>query len=177
MNEEIIVKVGADISELGRKLGQANREVGGFGTKLGGVMKAAGAAVVAGTAVAGGAFVVFAKQAVTAAADAQAITAQFEQVFGDLGTTAQTEIDAMAKNFGMMPNRIKPSFTTMTSMFKGLGLDTESAMAQAASATTLAADAAAFYDKEFSEAQSALTSFIKGNYEGRSFAPCYGNVA
>lgn len=177
MNEEIIVKVGADISELGKKLGEANREVSGFGSKLGSVMKGVGMAAVAGTAVAGGAFIGFAKQAVTAAADAQAITAQFEQVFGDLGTTAQTEIDAMAKNFGMMPNRIKPSFTTMTSMFKGLGLDTEAAMEQAANATTLVADSAAFFDKSFEEANSALNSFIKGNYEGRSFAPCYGNVA
>lgn len=81
----------------------------------------------------------------------------------------------MGKEFGMLPNRLKPAFTTTTSMFKGLGLSTEEAMGQAEIAVTAAADAAAFYDKSYEEANSALNSFIKGNYEGGESIGLFAN--
>ena len=62
----------------------------------------------------------------------------------------------------MMPNRIKPAMSSMTSMFKGLGMDTETAMTTASDAVTLVADASAFYDKSFEDANASLNSFIKG---------------
>jgi phage-related protein len=117
----------------------------------------------------------FGKASIEAAASARAIQAQFEQVFGNLGNQAQSTIERMGKKFGMLPNRIKPSFTTTTSMFKGLGLSTEEAMGQAEIAVTAAADAAAFYDKSYEEANSALTSFIKGNYEGGESIGLFAN--
>jgi len=108
----------------------------------------------------------FSISAIEAAASAQAMQAQFEQVFGNMQRQAQGVVNDLGKSFGMVPNRIKPAFTQMTSMFKGLGLDTNEAMKQAEIAVTLVADAAAFYDKSFEEANEALNSFIKGNYEG-----------
>jgi murein DD-endopeptidase MepM/ murein hydrolase activator NlpD len=75
----------------------------------------------------------------------------------------------------MVPNRLKPSMSQMTSMFKGLGLDTEAAMSKATDAVTASADAAAFYDVSYSDANSALTSFIKGNYEGGEAIGLFAN--
>lgn len=121
------------------------------------------------------AFAGFSKQVIVAAASASAINAQFDQVFGSLGKQAQSSIDKMAGEFGMVSSRLKPSFTAMTSMFKGLGLDTEQAMTQAATATTLVADAAAFYDKSFEDANGSLNSFIKGNYEGGESIGLFAN--
>ena len=100
------------------------------------------------------------------AASLQALNSQFEQVFGSLQGEASKAVDALAKEFGMVSSRITPSLTQMTSMFKGLGLETEEAMETATRGVTMAADAAAFYDISYSDANSALNSFIKGNYEG-----------
>ncbi len=113
----------------------------------------------------------FGAAAIESAGAAKAITSQFEQTFGNLRVVAQKNIDSMASDFGMVPNRLKPAMSQMTSMFKGLGMDTESAMGKATTAVTMSADAAAFYDKSFTDANSGLTSFIKGNYEGKFFAP------
>lgn len=112
---------------------------------------------------------------VQAAADADALGAQFEQVFGKLGSDAQKSIDKMGKDFGMVPSRLKAPLSQMTSMFKGLGMNTEDAMGQASKAVTLTADAAAFYDKSFEDANSALNSFIKGNYEGGESIGLFGS--
>ena len=121
------------------------------------------------------AFTDLSKTAITAAAGAQALTAQFEQVFGKIQGEAQATINKMAQEFGMVPSRLKPMFTQMTSMFKGLGMSTEDAMAQAAKATTMVADAAAFYDKSFEDANAALNSFVKGNYEGGESIGLFAN--
>ena len=112
---------------------------------------------------------------VQSAATAQATSAQFEQVFGDMQDNAQKTVDAMGNSFGMVSSRLKPAFTTMSSMFKGLGLSTEDAMKQAEIAVTLAADAAAFYDKSYEDANGALNSFIKGNYEGGESIGLFAN--
>jgi hypothetical protein len=113
--------------------------------------------------------------AVEAAANAQAMSAQFSQVFGDISNDAQDTIDGLGKDFGMVPNRIKPAMTQMTSMFKGLGMDTKTAMGTAKDSVTLVADAAAFYDKSFEDANAALNSFIKGNYEGGESIGLFAN--
>lgn len=115
------------------------------------------------------------KDAVTASAEAQAMIAQFEQVFEGVTESAQETIDQLGKDFGMAPNRLKPAMAQMTSMFKGLGLDTEKSMNTASEAITLVADAAAFYDKSFEDANSSLNSFIKGNYEGGESIGLFAN--
>lgn len=154
------------IDGMAGKAQSTSEKIGGFFKKAAGVI---GAAFV-GTKVVG-----FAKMSIEAAASAKAIQAQFEQVFGDVGTDAQEQIEGMAKTFGMLPNRIKPSFTSATSMFKGLGLSTEEAMGQAEKAVTMAADAAAFYDMSYENANGALNSFIKGNYEGGEAIGLFAN--
>lgn len=138
---------------------------------------AKGAAVIgAGAVVVGGLVAAIATPLVNAAAKAKAMNAQFEQVFGDMQTGAQKTIDGLGKDFGMLPNRIKPAFSQMTSMFKGLGMDTETAMEVAGDAVTMTADAAAFYDKSFEDANGALNSFIKGNYEGGESIGLFGSA-
>lgn len=131
-------------------------------------------------AVIGGLFVAkkiidFGALTVQAAAGAKAMRAQFEQVFQELQPEAQKAINKLAEEFGMVPNRLKPSMSKMTSMFKGLGLDTEEAMGQATKAVELSADAAAFYDVAYEQANGSLTSFIKGNYEAGESIGIFAN--
>jgi phage-related protein len=135
------------------------------------LLKVVGAAATAAAAAVG----VIGVKAIESAANAQAMNAQFEQVFGAVQANAQATVNALGEDFGMLPNRIKPALTSMTSMFKGLGYDTEEAMNMAKDAVTLAADAAAFYDKSYEDANAALNSFIKGNYEGGEAIGLFGN--
>lgn len=119
----------------------------------------------------------FTKEAIEAAAGAQAIEAQFEQVFKETQNEASKSIDSMAKDYDMLPNRIKPMFTKTTSQFKGLGLDIELAMSKAEQATRISANAAAFFDVSLEDAGGSLNSFIKGSYEGGEAIGVFANEA
>src|SRR5690606_25788849 len=167
-----------DDKEAQSSLSKTEKNAEGLAKRFGGMIKTAakwGAAIVGGAIAAGAAIGGLATPLVKAAAEMNALNAQFEQVFQDLQDEAQASIDRLGKNFGMLPNRIKPSFTQMTSMFKGLGLDTAEAMKQAETAVTLVADAAAFYDMSFEQANQHLNSFIKGNYEGGEAIGLFAN--
>ena len=152
--------------EAGDAVGAMEKKTAGFTDGFKNVMKTA-------TIAAAGAATAFAAFGVNAAANTQAVNAQFTQTFGELEGEAKASVDALGKEFGMVPNRIKPAFAQTTAQFKGLGLDTAAAMDQASKATTVAADASAFYDTSMEGAQSALNSFIKG----KIVAPCYSNAA
>ncbi|WPC08604.1 hypothetical protein [Globicatella sp. PHS-GS-PNBC-21-1553] len=117
----------------------------------------------------------FGKMSVEAAAEAQAMEAQFEQVFGDLQGKAKDMIDGMGKEFNMLDKRVQPVFTSLTSMFKGVGMESEKAMDVAKKATEAAADAAAFYDTSMEQAQGSITSFVKGNYEAGESVGIFAN--
>lgn len=140
---------------------------------LAGIAKTAATAMAAVFAV--DKIVDFGKSAIESAGSAKAMESQFTQTFAELEPAAQSAVNEMAGDFGMVPNRLKPAMSQMTSMFKGLGLDTSGAMSEATKAVTISADAAAFYDKSFSDANSALTSFVKGNYEGGEAIGLFAN--
>lgn len=112
---------------------------------------------------------------IEASATAQAVQAQFTQVFGDIEKDAVGVITKMGESFGILPTRLKAPLAQMTSMFKGLGYDTEEAMAMAERGITLVADASAFYDKSFEDTNRSLNSFIKGNYEGGEAIGLFAN--
>lgn len=150
----------------------ANDADGAFG-KLKGTIIGIGAAI--GAYIAVDKIIEFGASAIEAAAGAQALNAQFEQVFGDIQGQATESMEQLGKDFGMLPSRIQGPLTQTTSMFKGLGLDTKEALGMAERAVTTVADAAAFYDKSFEDANSALNSFIKGNYEGGESIGLFAN--
>lgn len=165
--------IGLNNKDANKGIDETTGKAESAGTKISGFFKKA--AGVIGAAFAAQKLVSFGKMTVEAAASAKAIQAQFEQVFGGSQTQASDAINGMAQQFGMLPNRIKPSFTATTSMFKGLGLSTEEAMGQATKAVTIASDAAAFYDMSYENANGALSSFIKGNYEGGEAIGLFAN--
>lgn len=115
--------------------------------------------------------------AVESAASVKAVQAQFDQVFGDSSGIVQDKLNDMGKSMGILPERLKPGMSQMASMFKGLGINSTDATNMAAQGMTMSADAAAFYDKSLEEAQSNLSSFIKGNYEGGESIGLFGSAA
>lgn len=112
---------------------------------------------------------------VEAAAEMRASEAAFEQVFGDIEGQAQKTAESLGTELGMVPNRIKPGLAQTTSMFKGLGYDTETALGMAERAVRSSADAAAFWDKSYEDASGSLSSFLKGNYEAGESVGIFAN--
>lgn len=106
----------------------------------------------------------FGKQATQAAATAEAMQAQFEQVFDNVKDSASDSLNAIAKETGVLPNRLKPAFTQMAAFAKTTGMDTEDALSLTERATLAAADSAAFYDKSIESVTESLQSYLKGNY-------------
>ncbi|EMF0060468.1 hypothetical protein PFZ79_002291 [Enterococcus hirae] len=102
---------------------------------------------------------------IKAAADMQAMNAQFSQVFGKFESKAQESIDKISKKTSILPNRLKPAFTSMAAFAKTTGMDTADALSLTERATMAAADSAAFYDKSIDEVTESLQSYLKGNYE------------
>ncbi len=170
---QLLGTVGIDTQDADRSVNNTTKNAKDQSEKISGYFKTA--AKVIATVFAIDKLIDFGKASVEAAAAAQAVESQFTQVFGELGPTATTALNGMADTFGMLPNRLKGAFTTTTSMFQGLGLDTEAAMKQATRAVTLSADAAAFYDKSYDDASGALKSFLKGNYEGGESIGIFAN--
>lgn len=167
----------AELRNAIRNLDSAGTAVSTMNTSLGNLAKVGFVTAAAGVTAAAAGAGAFAKMAIEAAADAEAMNAQFEQVFGELAPAAQKAIDGMGKEFDMVSNRLKPAMSQMTSMFKGLGIEGEDAMSMATSAITIAADAAAFNDIAMESAQGSISSFLKGNYEAGEAIGVFGSAA
>lgn len=102
---------------------------------------------------------------IQAAADANAASSQFTQVFGELESSASTSLSGIADTAGISENRLKGSFTQIAAFAKTTGMDTEAALGLSERAMIAVADSAAFYDRSIEETTESLQSFLKGNYE------------
>ena len=99
---------------------------------------------------------------INAAADANAASSQFSQVFGNLESTASKSLTSIADTSGISENRLKGSFTQIAAFAKTTGMDTESSLALSERAMVAVADSAAFYDRSLEETTESLQSFLKG---------------
>ena len=167
-----------DSSDFSRGLKDAQTKLKAFSDKAGGVkgitgkiseglggvtsaMKTVGLAAVAGA----GAVVAVGKSCVEAAANAQALDSQFEQVFSGMEKEASKGLKEAAKSTGLMETQMKGSFTQIASFAKTTGMSTADALNMSERAMIVAADSAAFYDRSLVDVTSSLQSFLKGNYE------------
>lgn len=94
---------------------------------------------------------------------------------GNYSDVAQQKMNEIADATGMVSTRLTPYMTSMTAKFKGLGYDIDDATTLAQDGLSLAADAAAFWDKSLDDSMSALTSFINGSYEGGEAIGLFAN--
>lgn len=146
---------------------------GNSGGKIIDTFKKIGGAVVTYLAV--DKIVEFGKSITNAAAEVAAEQSAFEQIMGDYSNTAQEKVNEIADATGMVDTRLTPYMTSMTAKFKGLGFDIGDATTLAQDGLTLAADAAAFWDKSLEDSMSGLNSFINGSYEGGEAIGLFAN--
>ncbi len=121
--------------------------------------------VTVAAAAAGAAIVGIGTKAVQTAANMNALNEQFKQVFGELSSAATENLNKIADDTGILPNRLKGSFAQMSAFAKTTGMDTADALALTSRATRAAADSAAFYDKSIEEVTERIQAYLKGNYE------------
>lgn len=158
--------VGDETDNLGNKTESSSNRIMSAFKKIGGVVA---------TAFAVDKVVDFGKSIVDASATVAAEQSAFEQIMGDYSNTAQEKINEIADTTGMVSTRLTPYMTSMTAKFKGLGYDIDDATTLAQDGLTLAADAAAFWDKSLDDSMSALNSFINGSYEGGEAIGLFAN--
>ena len=130
-----------------------------------------GKKMAAASAAATGALVGMVKSSANVAAEVSA----YEQIMGDYADTASKKLAGVADAVGMADTRLTPYMTSMTAKFQGLGLGIEESTDLASSGLTIAADAAAFWDKSLEDSMSALNSFVNGNYEGGESIGLFAN--
>ena len=107
----------------------------------------------------------FAVGSADAAAEVQASTAQFQQTFGMIETSAKTSLESIEADTGIASTRIQGYFTTLYAFAKNAGMGQAEALNLSSRAMLAAADNAAYYDKTMEQATEQLQSFLKGNYE------------
>lgn len=163
-----IVKIDTKLDESGIDKGQKsiNQKLSGLKGTASGItssMASVAGAAFAAMGVAGA--TAFVKMGIESAATAAAVEAQWNQVFTGMEGPAAESLNALSEQFGILPERLKPSMTAFQSYFKSSGMGAEEAMSATNNAMTLAADGAAFYDKSLEETSASLKSFMMGNYE------------
>ena len=145
------------------EISETTEKAEGAGTRVSSAFKKIGTAVVTYLTV--DKIISFGKACIEASANAQAMESQFTQVFGDLETDATASLSAIAKEAGIVENRMKGSFTKIAAFAKTSGMDTDEALSLTERAMKAVADSAAFYDRSLEETTESLQSFLKGNYE------------
>ena len=117
----------------------------------------------------------FGKEVVNVAAEVSAEASAFEQIMGDYAEAAAEKVGKIAEATGMVDSRLTPYMTSMTAKFKGLGYNIEEATDLASTGLTIAADAAAFWDKSLDESMGHLNSFVNGSYQGGEAIGLFAN--
>lgn len=102
---------------------------------------------------------------VESAAEINAMSSQFSQVFDNLESDAASSLSKIADDTGIVEERLKGSYTQIAAFAKTSGLDTADALELSNRAMLAVADSAAFYDRSLEETAESLRSFLKGNYE------------
>ena len=104
------------------------------------------------------------KEMIEAAAQMKAAESQFEQTFGALKDNAQSAIDAVADESGILKNRLRGTATGIYAFAKTAGMESSQALDMMSEALKVAADSAAYYDRSLEETSETLKSYLKGNY-------------
>lgn len=99
--------------------------------------------------------------AVNSAAEMRVVEAQYSQAFEGMTEESNAAVEQMAKDWSILPSRIKAPFASFQTYFKGVGM--EDTLAESTKAMAIAADTAAYFDKNIEDTASSLKSYMMGN--------------
>lgn len=165
--------IGIKNEEANEAIDETTEKAEGSEGRMSSAFKKIGAAIAAAFAI--DRIVAFGKEIVNVAAEVDAEVSAFEQIMGNYTDEAKAKMGEIADATGMVDTRLTPYMTSMTAKFKGLGFGIEDATDLASEGLTIAADAAAFWDKSLDESMSHLNSFVNGSYEGGEAIGLFAN--
>lgn len=161
----LVARLGMDSSEYEKGISKARGSFSDLSSTISAKAVAFGTMTAHAIEKAADAAINLGKSAIQAAADIEAEKAQFKATFGDMQGSAEKAFNAISKSTGIMSARLQTVGTKAFSQFKGAGLDAVDALSMMEEYTTLAADAAAYYDITLEDADQRLRSFLLGNTE------------
>lgn len=155
-------KTKAQLTKLGKGLGDAGKQAASFGD----VLKAnlLSNIIIDGVKQLASAVKSMAGKFISSAAEVKAETSAFDQTFGNLGDTASAAIGRVAAESGILQTRLNTLGSKIYAFARSSGGDTEQSMALMERALRAAADSAAYYDTSVEQATETLQSFLKGNF-------------
>lgn len=156
-----------DLGDSGRNAGSHLRNAGDQGRRAGDGITAAfkTAAGVLATVFAVDQAKDLAISMIEATGGANAMSAQFSEVFKGMEDDAAKSLAAIAEENTVLENRMKGSFTKIAAFAKTGGMDTAESLDLADRSMRAVADGAAFYDRSLEDTTESLQSFLKGNFE------------
>ena len=107
----------------------------------------------------------FGQQCIESAAEVNAANSQFEQTFGTMQSQAESAIQSVANQSGILETRLQGVGTSIYAFAKTTGMDSSSALGMMQEALQVTADSAAYYDRSLEDTAESLKSFLKGNFE------------
>lgn len=161
----LTARLGMDSSEYESKIKSAKTSFAGMCSALSAKSVAMGTMIAHGLERAADTAVGFGRSVIEASAELDARQAQFTATFGELQGAAENAFASISKGTNIVSGRLQTVGTKAFAQFKGAGLDAASALNAMQTYTTLAADAAAYYDISLEDADAKLRSFLRGNTE------------
>lgn len=105
-----------------------------------------------------------AKDFIESAAGVKAEKSQFEQTFGDMGSSAEAAVHRVATASGIIDTRLNSTASSIYAFARSSGGSATESMGLMEEALQAAADSAAYYDKSLEDTSDTLMSFLKGNF-------------
>ena len=146
-----------------KSLNAVQEQANSVSNKMSAKLKKLGTAVVAAFSVA--AVKNFGQQCIESAAEDKAANSQFEQTFGTMQSQAESAIQSVANQSGILETRLQGVGTSIYAFAKTTGMDSSSALGMMQEALQVTADSAAYYDRSLEDTAESLKSFLKGNFE------------
>ncbi len=155
-----------DVEDAADDTTDAFEDAGDSALTFGDVLKAnvLGQAIIEGVKQLASAVKSMAGEFIESAAAVKAEGSQFEQTFGDMGSTASAAIERVASSSGILDTRLNTLGAQIYAFARSSGGDAAESMDLMETALQATADAAAYYDRSLEDTAESLQSFLKGNY-------------
>ena len=140
-----------DVEDAADDTTDAFEDAGDSALTFGDVLKAnmLGQAIIEGVKQLASAVKSMAGEFIESAAAVKAESSQFEQTFGDMGSTASAAIERVASSSGILDTRLNTLGAQIYAFARSSGGDATESMDLMETALQATADAAAYYDRSF----------------------------
>jgi phage-related protein len=151
-----LLKVIADIADAKKKLESLDENVSGLKKQASNYASAIGGVIAAGAAIS------FGKDLANAASEQEQAIGALNSVFGDLSGTMNEFGKTTAENLGLSRAEFSQMAALTGSLLKGAGVPLDVTAEKTKELTTRAADMAAMFGGDATQAMEAITSALKG---------------